>query len=543
MKKINNKGLRLNQYISVMLLAVMFVGILPVFSVNAAISDWNFPLPGGTYKISSGPAHNTAFTDCYAIDIVKTTPGAIAGTPVYAITSGTVRSGWDDSGYGNFVALKPDGYDKEVFFAHLESITVSSGRVERGQQIGAVGTTGRSTGYHLHFEVRGMAVDSTESLWGRSAEDYQQGFTFTVNSDLPPSNPNPDPQPEPSQPNPPQPGEAKIKVADDKSGNGENGYFSVGYYSLSAFGNIKNDSISYIRIPNGLSAVIFLDDQFNGDYRRLLAGTYNLEAEFEGGFNNNISSFIVFNGDEALNYNRVDPQPEPPSQPREHRVTSYSFRHDTDGQMSMILDDGATLTGQKLQGSTGGYRFTLNGVTPLTIPNIPPNYLVAADSYGTEIIAGNAEYLMDNGVSFLRGYAGSTIRVQAAAVDFWWDGETQPVVPPQPEPNSPEFTVTRFDLNHGTTGYMAIFLSDGRILTGTPLGSNGYRFALPGVTRMTIPHNYLAAADKNLSSIISGDARYFTENGTTFLRGFEGSTIQVKHAVDLWFHVGGSGSF
>lgn len=84
-----------------------------------------------------------------AIDI-----GASPGTVARAADEGTVTgAGWSPYGYGNYVIIKHnDGF--YTLYAHLSRIDVSYGEyVGRGQQIGAVGSTGRSTGPHLHFEV------------------------------------------------------------------------------------------------------------------------------------------------------------------------------------------------------------------------------------------------------------------------------------------------------------------------------------------------------------------------------------------------------
>lgn len=88
-----------------------------------------------------------------AVDI-----GAKTGTPVYAAAEGTViaaRGGYN-GGYGNMVIIKhPNG--AQSLYAHLSKISVSNGEsVNQGQLIGAVGSTGRSTGPHLHLEFRGI---------------------------------------------------------------------------------------------------------------------------------------------------------------------------------------------------------------------------------------------------------------------------------------------------------------------------------------------------------------------------------------------------
>lgn len=85
--------------------------------------------------------------------------GAPAGTPVLAAAGGTVilvkvDGGWN-GGYGNYVVIKHNN-GTQTLYAHLLSAKVGVGQtVSRGQVIGGVGSTGKSTGNHLHFEVRG----------------------------------------------------------------------------------------------------------------------------------------------------------------------------------------------------------------------------------------------------------------------------------------------------------------------------------------------------------------------------------------------------
>ncbi|MBN1947284.1 MAG: M23 family metallopeptidase [Bradymonadales bacterium] len=80
--------------------------------------------------------------------------GAPSGTPVYATASGiAIMAGWCDANTGNCVVIvHPNGWRSQYF--HLERVDIRCGRkVVRGQQIGAVGSTGRSTGPHLHFQL------------------------------------------------------------------------------------------------------------------------------------------------------------------------------------------------------------------------------------------------------------------------------------------------------------------------------------------------------------------------------------------------------
>ncbi len=77
------------------------------------------------------------------------------GTPIYATADGTVlRAGWNSGGYGNLVELD-HGKGIATRYGHMSAILVSAGQhITRGQQIGRMGSTGRSTGSHLHYEVR-----------------------------------------------------------------------------------------------------------------------------------------------------------------------------------------------------------------------------------------------------------------------------------------------------------------------------------------------------------------------------------------------------
>lgn len=83
---------------------------------------------------------------------------AYVGTPVYAAADGQIisaKSSGYNGGYGSMIIIKHNGNIQTVY-AHLSAVNVAVGQyVTKGQTIGAVGNTGRSTGPHLHFEVRG----------------------------------------------------------------------------------------------------------------------------------------------------------------------------------------------------------------------------------------------------------------------------------------------------------------------------------------------------------------------------------------------------
>lgn len=77
------------------------------------------------------------------------------GTSIFVASEGeVVRTGYDAGGYGRFIEVRhPNGMS--TLYAHLSRVDVARGdRLGSGERIGLVGSTGRSTGPHLHFEVR-----------------------------------------------------------------------------------------------------------------------------------------------------------------------------------------------------------------------------------------------------------------------------------------------------------------------------------------------------------------------------------------------------
>lgn len=123
-------------------------------------SGWAWPI-STSYKITSGYGPRNYGTGYhYGVDFASP-----AGTPIYASMSGTVivstygAIGSGYGGYGNVVVVShPNGH--LTLYAHMSSRAVSVGQsVSQGQTLGYVGTTGDSTGNHLHFEVRDSSAN------------------------------------------------------------------------------------------------------------------------------------------------------------------------------------------------------------------------------------------------------------------------------------------------------------------------------------------------------------------------------------------------
>ncbi len=110
------------------------------------------------------PTHGYVISQHYSAYHAGIDLAAEVGTDVFAADSGTVvYAGWNPVGYGNLVVLD-HGNGWRTYYAHLSKVNVACGDwVVRGTVIGEVGSTGNSTGPHLHFEMLrfGVAVNPT----------------------------------------------------------------------------------------------------------------------------------------------------------------------------------------------------------------------------------------------------------------------------------------------------------------------------------------------------------------------------------------------
>ncbi len=133
-----------------------------LIAFEAPVRNHEINSPFGLRRLPGEAARNHA-----GIDIA-----APQGTGVYVSAEGSVlRTGYEPAGYGRFVEIRhPNGMT--TLYGHLSRLDVASGDVvEAGARIGLVGSTGRSTGPHLHFEVRrGDRLVNPVKVMGRAFE-------------------------------------------------------------------------------------------------------------------------------------------------------------------------------------------------------------------------------------------------------------------------------------------------------------------------------------------------------------------------------------
>ncbi|HTE54144.1 MAG TPA: peptidoglycan DD-metalloendopeptidase family protein [Kofleriaceae bacterium] len=150
----------------------------PVGAVDPSAPGKLWTMPVQAERISSGfgkirfdPTSPTLTRTHKGLDMT-----ASIGTPVAAARAGVViRAGVSTGGFGNVVVVD-HGNGVHSYYGHLSSVDIQVGQqVAAGTHIGKVGSTGRSSGPHLHFEVRkdGVSIDPTIDIEGLKVGDHQ----------------------------------------------------------------------------------------------------------------------------------------------------------------------------------------------------------------------------------------------------------------------------------------------------------------------------------------------------------------------------------
>ncbi|PKP95351.1 MAG: M23 family peptidase [Alphaproteobacteria bacterium HGW-Alphaproteobacteria-14] len=144
----------------------------PTLGMGADITAFSSPIPQRAISVPSRmPLEGAQLTSSYGMRNHPVLGGrrqhqgidlaAPTGTPVYATADGVIgRADWYSS-YGLYISIN-HGASMETRYAHMSRLAVAAGdNIKKGDLIGYVGSTGRSTGPHLHYEVRvdGLAVN------------------------------------------------------------------------------------------------------------------------------------------------------------------------------------------------------------------------------------------------------------------------------------------------------------------------------------------------------------------------------------------------
>lgn len=122
----------------------------------------SLPLQGGTITSRFGSRESIRSHSHSGLDIASR-----YGSPIYAVAEGTVKFAGIQGGYGNLVIIS-HGNGVETYYGHCSSILAKVGdKVEPGDLIAKVGSTGNSTGNHLHFEIRinGVTVNPQNYIY------------------------------------------------------------------------------------------------------------------------------------------------------------------------------------------------------------------------------------------------------------------------------------------------------------------------------------------------------------------------------------------
>lgn len=140
-----------NEILSPDEIADFYEGYLKKINYNLSYTPLGYPYPGNitsTFGHRENPFSGTGVETHKGLDIKGP-----SGAPVKSMAKGKVEFAGVRGGYGNCVILK-HGNGFETLYGHLSKIKVKVGqKIDIGQQIGNIGSTGRSTGPHLHYEV------------------------------------------------------------------------------------------------------------------------------------------------------------------------------------------------------------------------------------------------------------------------------------------------------------------------------------------------------------------------------------------------------
>jgi murein DD-endopeptidase MepM/ murein hydrolase activator NlpD len=153
---------------TLVLTVVALVGALVVASPASAAPTFKAPFPCGqrwTYSHHSAEVRQ-------ALDFVRNDGGTTVGTPVLASAAGRATRHSQPSGAGNYIVID-HGAGWTTYYFHLSAYSVADGaQVGQGQQVGVTGSTGNTSGPHIHYEQLLNGVGQTIRINGASLAPY-----------------------------------------------------------------------------------------------------------------------------------------------------------------------------------------------------------------------------------------------------------------------------------------------------------------------------------------------------------------------------------
>ena len=142
-----------------------------VYRLAAGRLPFADPVPSGAYRHTSGFGPRRDPMGRGTRMHSGTDLAGARGTPIHATADGTVVRAGRMRGYGNVIDIRHE-FGILTRYAHLDTIGVARGQaVSRGERIGGMGTTGRSTGVHLHYEVHADGVPVDPMTFIKAARD------------------------------------------------------------------------------------------------------------------------------------------------------------------------------------------------------------------------------------------------------------------------------------------------------------------------------------------------------------------------------------
>lgn len=142
-----------------------------LYRLAAAKLPFADPVPSGAYRLTSGFGQRRDPMGAGSRMHSGTDFAGARGTPIHTTADGTVRRAESMRGYGKMIEIE-HAYGIVTRYAHLDTIDVSRGQsVSRGERIGGMGTTGRSTGVHLHYEVHANDTPVDPMTYIKAARD------------------------------------------------------------------------------------------------------------------------------------------------------------------------------------------------------------------------------------------------------------------------------------------------------------------------------------------------------------------------------------